>query len=326
MVAFVPGLSNRVISPGSPAPITFGMNTANDWMNNRSESLSLNPGIGNPGSGRDGFLGGYSGGPGGAGGGGGGGAASPSSPPIAASGQPQSAQNFAPVNVQALAPPSFGLSALGSIYSDSPTSASVSPDPGGVSVKNLAPTNVQAQMPVKPGLFGSYNQWYNDHRFLGGMAEGLASAAIPMLKPVLVAAHAYYRSQHGQPLFGPLWGRIANAFSGSGDGPGSPLSNSPNSPLFASLYDARGSGSGADPNAPGGGLFGAPTIASSGALPAYPGLSGLSGGSAPLGGFWNQQALRDAAPVYGPYAAFGHGTPSSLPAGAPFAPAGILGA
>lgn len=149
----------------------------------------------------------------------------------------------------------------------------------------------------------------------------------------MVAANAYEKYKHAQPLLGSLSGlgnAVSGLFGGLGDGPGSPLSNSPNSPLFASQYAAMfngtGSGNGSDSGAPGGGAFGGPTIASSGALPTYPGLSALSGGSAPLGGFWNQRALHDAAPVYGPYAAFGHGTPSYPLAGAQIAPAGILGA
>lgn len=44
MVMNVPGLSNRGPSPGSPAPISFGMSR------DPSQSMSLNPGAGSMGT------------------------------------------------------------------------------------------------------------------------------------------------------------------------------------------------------------------------------------------------------------------------------------
>jgi hypothetical protein len=318
MVAFVPGLSNRVISPGSPAPISFGMGK------DPSQSMSLTPGGGNPGTDifganlSDGWT------------------PSPGAPPAASpqgssSAGQQSATNLAPVNVNAGVlniPPltyndPFGTSGAGS--GGSPAQGESLP----LHVTNLAPVKVQAQMPVQPGWFDQWNMFEHDHPYLSGLAESAASAAIPWLKPVLVGAHAYYNAQHGQPLLGNLWGKITGGLASLGDGPGSPLSNSPNTPLFSDLYGQPASGSGADTSyGIGSGLSGSPSIAASGSLPYYPGLSALSGGSAPIGGFWNQQALRDAAPAYGPYAGFAQGAaPNPNPYGLPpaLAPTGIRG-
>jgi hypothetical protein len=200
-----------------------------------------------------------------------------------------------------------------------------------LSVKDLAPVHVTAQMPAQPGMFDSYMMWANDHPALSKLAEGVVGN-VTGLAPVFVGAHAYYNAQHGQPLFGSLLSKFGSALGGLaslGDGPGGPLNTSPNSPLFSNLTDPSAVGSGADTSyGMGSGLSGSPSLAASGSLPYYPGLSALSGGAAPLGGFWNQQALRDAAPVYGPYAGFGQGAaPNPNPYGLPqaLAPAGIRG-
>lgn len=326
MVMNVPGLSNRGPSPGSPAPISFGMSR------DPSQSMSLNPGAGSMGTDIFGAALSGSGGGGLLSGGGGGQAAGG---PIPQGWRPDTSltiKDLAPVSVSALSPSSIGAPMFGSLYSDSGSSGSISaPDIGGVHVTNLAPTQVQAQMPVKPSWLDQLYMAQNDHPALSSLVKGVAGN-IPLLGPVMVAANAYENYKHGQPLFGSLGGlggSLAHLLSGLGDGPGGPLSTSPNSPLYASQYAAMFNGTpGAGSSDPAGsmGSMGGPALASSGALPAYPGLGALSGGSAPLGGFWNQRALHDAAPVYGPYAAFGHGTTSYLPAGAPFAPAGILGA
>jgi hypothetical protein len=186
-------------------------------------------------------------------------------------------------------------------------------------------------MPAPTSWFDNYMMWSRDHPVVSKLAENVAGVAIPMLKPVLVAAHTYYNSQHGQPLFGDMFGKLTGMFDGLGslgNGPGAPLSNNDNNPLFANFDNsATTSGSGATGGGPLNGV-GSPSIATSGALPYYPGLSALSGGSAPIGGFWNQQALRDAAPAYGPYAGFAQGiAPNPNPYGLPqaLAPAGIRG-
>jgi hypothetical protein len=254
------------------------------------------------------------------------GAGSPSAP---AASPP--ATNLAPVNVNATAspgPPSSidfgigGVSAGGGLSADGRAP---------LHVTNLAPVNVKAQMPVQPGMFDSYMMWANDHPVLSKLAEGVVGN-VTGLSPVLVAAHAYYNAKHGQPWFGTLLSKFGSAIGGIGSlgsGPGYPLSSNDNNPLFADLYNEPTTNPGMSAGDGGSGpIGGTPSITTSGALPYYPGLSALSGGLAPIGGFWNQQALRDAAPVYGPYAGFAQAAaPNPNPYGLPqaFAPAGIRG-
>jgi hypothetical protein len=310
----------RSLSPGSPAPVSFGMGK------DPSQSLSLTPGGGSVGT--DIFGTPLSGGAGGA--------PAPSSGPIPSGWTPDtslSVKNLAPVNVNAITtggPSSLDLySGGGAMGSGAGPSFGAPSVP--LSVKDLAPVHVTAQMPAPTNWFDNYMMWSNDHPMLSKLAES-AVGGVTGLSPVLVAAHAYYNSQHGQPLFGNLLGKLSGALGGLGslgDGPGSPLSNSPNTPLFSDLYGQQASGSGADTSyGIGSGVSGSPSIATSGSLPYYPGLSALSGGSAPIGGFWNQQALRDASPAYGPYAGFAQGAaPNPNPYGLPpaLAPTGIRG-
>jgi hypothetical protein len=307
MVAFVSGLSNWGPKPGSPEPITFGM------ANDPSQSISLNPGAGNlSGYGLGSSYGTQSVTPG-----------TPAASPQGSMGMPsnQTATNLAPVHVTSPPPPSSPM--FGDIFGGSSTPGG--PDSNGFTIKDLAPVKVAPQMPMQPNMFDRYMMWSNDHPVLSKLAESVAGG-VTGLSPVMVAAHAYYNSQHGKSLLGSL----GNLFSGigslgsGGDSGGGPLGNSPNTPLFSNRYgpstQSPGLQDGPGPSASG--VYGAPSIASSGALPLYPGMSPLPAGSAPIGGFWNQRALRDAAPTYGPYSGFGQGTTGSQIAPA-FAPNGI---
>jgi hypothetical protein len=320
MVMFVPEV-RQTVSPGAPAPITFGMNK------DPSQSMSLTPGGGNMGM----FGGGYASGGGvpssAVSNGGAGGLASTLNTSL-------SIKDLAPVNVSAIT--TSGPSGLDFYTGGGSPGSGAGPSFGAPSaplhVTDLAPTHVTAQMPAPTNWFDNYMMWSHDHPVVSKLAENVAGGAIPLLSPVLVAAHAYYNNQHGKPLLGDLFGDITGAFRGLGSlgsGPGSPLSSNDNNPLFADLYNEpttnlgmSGGGGGSGP------ISGTPSIASSGALPNYPGLSALSGGSAPVGGFWNQRALRDASPVYGPYAGFAQGAaPNPSPYGLPpaLAPTGIRG-
>lgn len=174
--------------------------------------------------------------------------------------------------------------------------------PGGAQVKDLAPVHVTAQTPRQPGIFGSYMQWANDHPTLSKMAEGLVGSAIPTLGTVFAGAHAYYNSQHGRPLFGNMFGKLGGSVSDMlgaiGSGPGGPLSSNQQNPLYKDLDSSFFNGSGS----PGGGGFGSSYYDSQ--LPNYPGLASVSAYplSGDMGGYWNQQAIHDAAPTYGPFA------------------------
>lgn len=318
MVAFVDGLSNRVISPGSPVPITFGMGNG--------PSMSLNPGAGIAGTDVQGYdtTGGTSFG--------GSGPAMPAG--AAPSGQGNTgvnATNLASVNVSGTSTPYLGSSGFNSLNQGPAGNTGIMPPTiGGLHVTNLAPTNVKAQMPVQPSMLDQAWMWSNDHKAVSNAAQGALGSAIPLLAPVMSIANAYENYKHGLPLLqgqfgglGSLVGPVSSLFSGLGHAPGGPLASTSNNPLYGAQDAAAFQGppggasyGGAMPNS---GILGAPSIASSGALPAYPGLTGLSGGSAPLGGYWNQQAIRDAAPAYGPYA--GMRIPSSIPSG--LAPTGI---
>lgn len=249
-----------------------------------------------------------------------------------------SVSNLAPVNVNAVTMGSSPM--MGNLYGNGGMSGAPNMGSGGgagnVPVKDLAPVHVNAQMPVQPNMFDRYMGWSNDHPFLSGLAEN-AVGGVTGLAPVIVAAHAYYNAQHNQPIFGSLSdlaSKAGHALGGLGSlggmfsGPGSPLSANSNSPVFGDLYSSQSTGMatglGGNPQHPQSGSSGYTIASSGGALPYYPGLSSLgNGGPAPMGGFWNQQAIHDAAPTYGPYAGMSGSTPPATPPLSPYAPSGI---
>lgn len=320
MVAFVKGMYNDHLNPGSPAPISFGP------QNDPSQDMSLTPGSGSGQTVLGGFgpIGGSAGG--GSASGGGGGTASGGRVPGAPGAQTLSTVQVNGGGLQGQAP------MFGTQYGQSSTPPSNTA--GGLHVTDLAPVNVKPQMPVQPNWFSQYEMWGNDHPWLQHMAEAAVSGAIPLMKPVFVGAHAYFNAAHGHPLFGTFLNSAQHLVNRDQSTPASqsapnPLAASVENPLYGNLYNGPAASDG--PGSPGGasqsfnaGAAGSITgLLSGGPLPAYPGLGSFSGGSAPIGGFWNQQALRSASPAYGPYAGYGN-TPAPAPATPQgFAPFGI---
>ena len=306
MVINVPGLSNRNTSPGAPAPITFGM------QNGLMDSAAITPGAGAMGYYGDSspFNPSNSGGIGSAVG-----------PATAAAqnavyGQP--ATNLAGVTVNAYVP------TLPNMPPVTGASAGVSDNPFGIdgssvqpNIKDLAPVKVTAQPTVTPNWFDTLNMMANDHPAATG-----ALGAITNLAPVITTAHALWNAQHGiSPLdsLNPLGGAVSRMLTTLGSGPG--LGNTPPDPkaLNSLLYPpAVNPGSpGIDGSGAGSSLF------TSGPLPDYASLNALGNfGGAPVGGYWNQQALKMASPAYGPYAGYA-GTPQPINYANPYAPSGI---
>jgi hypothetical protein len=164
--------------------------------------------------------------------------------------------------------------------------------------------NVTAQLPKTPGWYERLWMMQNDHPLASQGLKTALGGAIPILPTVFGIANMYERYKHGQPLLGKtmgnLGGTVSNIFSGLGSGPGGPLSSNDQNPLYKDLDSSFFDGSGS----PGGGGFGTSYYDSK--LPDYPGLTGLSAYplSGDVGGYWNQRAIHDAAPAYGPFSNF----------------------
>lgn len=159
------------------------------------------------------------------------------------------------------------------------------------------------------------NDFRNDHPVEYHAAKAALGATGPILPTVYAFANAYQRWKHGMPLFGNVFGNLGGTVSGMfKDSPGGPLSSDKENPLYKDLDSSFFDGSGS----PGGGGFGTSYYDSK--LPDYPGLASMSAYpmSGDPGGYWNQRAIHDAAPTYGPFAGYGKKP-------LPIAPAGILG-
>lgn len=313
MVINVPGLSNRSTSPGAPAPITFGMQSG------LMDSAAITPGAGAMGYYGDSspFNPSNSGGI----------ASSPGSavgPATAAAqsaiyGQP--ATNLAGVTVNAYAPtlPSMApITGASAGISDNPFGIDGSNLRPNIDLKNMLPVKVTAQPTVTPSWYDTLNMMANDHPVMTGLLGSVTN-----LSPVITTAHTLWNAQHGiSPLdsLNPLGGSVSRMFSALGNGGG--LGNTPPDPhALNSLLHPPAS----NPGSPGIGSAGAgSSLFTSGPLPDYASLNALGNfGAAPIGGYWNQQALKMAAPAFGPYA--GYGSSSYVPTSHNnvFAPTGI---
>lgn len=177
-------------------------------------------------------------------------------------------------------------------------------------------------MPRTPGLYEGLwmrqNDLRADHPLAYQAAKTAIGSAIPVLPTVLAVANAYQRWKHGMPLFGDTLGKLGGAaqdmFSGMGSHTGGPLSSTPQHPLYDGLYTNGISGGG-------GAGSGGPSQPNT-QLPNYPAIQSMSAhpiGLGDLGGYWNQVAIHDAAPTYGPFAGYGKNP-------LPIAPSGIFGA
>lgn len=191
-------------------------------------------------------------------------------------------------------------------------------------VSNLAPVHVQAQRLVPTSALDNAWMWANDHPFISGLGESFVGS-VTGLSPVIVAANAYEASKHGQnPLSAllPLGNKFPNVFGGlqgglGGNASSTDATNSLQSLLASQSQPAIGSPSGAGGQPPGSSLI------TGGPLPDYAGLHALGNfGAAPVGGYWNQQALKMANPAYGPYAGYG-GAPQPINYANPYAPSGL---
>lgn len=195
-----------------------------------------------------------------------------------------------------------------------------SPAPSGVHVKNLNPVHVTAQMPVKPSwpdqLWMRQNDLRNDHPYAYHAAKTALGIAVPILPTVMAVANAYERYKHGQPLFGNMFGKLVGSVSGLfSNSPGGPLSSNQENPLYKDLDSSFFNGSGSPSGSTGGSSY------YDSQLPNYPGLASMSAYPVALGdmgGYWNQMALHDAAPTYGPFGGYGNKP-------LPIAPTGISG-
>ena len=142
-----------------------------------------------------------------------------------------------------------------------------------------------------------------NHPVMFGAAEGLLGS-MTGTSPLLAAYNLYHNlSSNGNPL-GSLGNSLSGLFSGSNNGPGFSAGDVSQSLNDLSGMGQAGNGGGGAGQAGGGQAGGGPV-----AQP-VPGMSGSPTPSsysytpqpAPLGGYWNQQAIQMANPVYGPYA------------------------
>jgi len=193
----------------------------------------------------------------------------------------------------------------------------------GMDVTNLAPVQVAAAHATNP------LQWLanfkTDHPTLYqlGMtgANILTGGATALPGMVVNAAVDHTNGQSALKSLLPSFPNLSGVFSSienSGPASYSDASNALTS-LLGTTAPPQGSGdtSGGSAPAPG-------SIATGGPLPDYAGLSALAGfGNAPVGGYWNRQALKMANPAYGPYAGFGGATPQPINYANPYAPSGI---
>ena len=150
------------------------------------------------------------------------------------------------------------------------------------------------------------------------MAEGLIGS-MTGTAPLLAGADLYYRLHNGQSAnpFHGMGSSLSNLFgsfgsSGGNGGPGftsgdvshaiGDLSNMG----YGSMGGQGGAVSGGGPNS--GISYGAPPqqVPGMGSVAGgVPTAQSYSPGAAPIGGYWNQQALNLANPAYGPYAGIG---------------------
>lgn len=336
---FVPGASQWGSSPGSPSPDTFGMGSG------LSQSAAITPGAGAMGYYGDTSFGGGAGGTSAAATGN---ATGPSSTP---------ATNLGGVTVNAYAPtlpsmpmvgganPGGGSAGNGGGATNLPAIHVTAPvptisgfnnllnSPGGgaqlpgVDVTNMSPVHVTAQTPS--GFIGALANFKSDHPLLyqlGSMGLNMATGGATTLPTMVV--NALVDHANGQnlvdsllpPGVGSALSGMFNAMGNHGASGGVQQANP--ALLNNNLLNPPGGGA-SNPYGDGGGTAGN-GIATSGALPDYAGLGALGNfGSAPVGGYWNQQALKMASPAYGPYKGFGGTTPQPINYANPYAPSGI---
>lgn len=316
MVINVPGLSNMSTSPGAPSPITFGM------QNGLMDSAAITPGAGAMG-----YYGDSSPfNPSNAGGiaSSSGSAVGPATAAAQNAVYGQPATNLGGVTVNAYAP------TLQSMVPITGASAGISDNPFGIDgsnlrpnidLKNMLPVKVTAQSTVTPSWYDTLNMMANDHPVMTGLLGSVTN-----LSPVITTAHALWNAQHGVSLLdslNPLGGSVSHMLSALGSGGG--LGNTPPDPhALNSLLHPPAS----NPGSPGIGSGGAgSSLFTSGPLPDYASLHALGNfGAPPVGGYWNQQALKMAAPAYGPYAGYGGAAPQPINYANPYAPSGITSA
>ena len=233
------------------------------------------------------------------------GAAATNLPGMTVNGGTQSmmgATNLPAINVSAMPSISAPTGLLSSMIAPAMPSAPIS-------ATNLSPVHVTAP---RPGFFGWMADLAQNHPFIyqGGMAAANALTGGALTLPEMVV-NGYVNHMNGGSFLGSF---IPSGISAAFDGIGSALhglggqSGAPSTPAQATnallpTMLQNGSGNPGDTSFTGGSggiLTGAP-------LPDYAGLSALGGGfgNAPMGGYWNQQALHMANPTYGPYAGIG---------------------
>ena len=235
------------------------------------------------------------------------------------------------MTVSANAPSSSGATNLAPItVSGMPHITGPSLDAGsfqipGVPVTNMSPVNVTAQAPS--GFLGTLANFKADHPALyqgANIAANLLTGGLTTLPSMVV--NAYLDHMNGKGMLGSLLppglsgvgGVLDGMFNAMGNHGGGGTVQQANTGILGTLPTGAGSSMGAN------GSGGAGGISTGAPLPDYAGLGALGNfGSAPVGGYWNQQALKMASPTYGPYAGYGGATPQLPNYANPYAPSGI---
>lgn len=192
----------------------------------------------------------------------------------------------------------------------------------GVDVTNLAPTHVTATAPSD--WIGKLANFKTDHPLmyqLGSMGLNVATGGATALPSMVV--NAMVDKANGQSMvnsllpFGLNLHGLGSLLGGGGDASSTDASNALQSLLASQSQSSIGSSSSTGGQVPGSSLI------TGGPLPDYAGLHALGNfGAAPVGGYWNQQALKMANPAYGPYAGYG-GAPQPINYANHYAPSGL---
>ena len=197
----------------------------------------------------------------------------------------------------------------------------------GADVTNLAPVTVQA--PAPSGLIGTLANFKANHPILYQLGEtglNVATGGVTALPSMVVNAmvdHANGKSVVDSLLpFGTSLSSLGSLLGNGGNASSTDATNALQSLLASQSPNVVGtpSGQSGSPN-----LNGA--LSTNGPLPDYASLHALGNfGTPPVGGYWNQQALKMAAPAYGPYAGYGGAAPQPINYANPYAPSGITSA
>lgn len=198
----------------------------------------------------------------------------------------------------------------------------------GADVTNLAPVQVQAPALSSGGPIQTLANIKTDHPILyqlGNMALNVATGGLTTLPSMVV--NAMVDKANGKSVvdsllpFGLNLHDVGSLLGSGGNASSTDATNSLQSLLASQSQAPIGSSSGVGGQVPGSSLI------TGGPLPDYAALHALGNfGSAPVGGYWNQQALKMANPAYGPYAGYGASTPQPINYANPYAPSGITSA